>query len=237
MKRIITVLASMAVLAFAGCGEKGETDQQVLDRYRPRMDALREQLRAIHAKLPEIGTPVDAKKLDPPPVYGQPGTPGNTDFLAIEHLLDEYAQPKFDMVLSEDLRHVLIWSGSQSPLSPDSLKKRTKNFAGFFERAVGIRYLVVLRSHVDGVSITGENTFQGGDGWVEAYVVDLTTSEIVGRVSVQASPDSEVNFQTSQGQSVEDGMKSWVRSSTWTKLRAQLAEKLAEVTGGSFTFR
>ena len=232
MKRFL-VTATLAVL-LGGCGEKGETGQQVLDRFRPRMDAMRETLRGIHGRLPAAGTTLTAK-LDPPPQYDKVNNTGNTEFIAAEHLLDESVKPVFDLVLSRDLKMVMNWSGPNSVLSKKSLQDHNPRFAGIFERALANRYLIVLRSHANDLSVSGRS-FRGGGGSVEAFVYDMTSGALVAATNVSAEPDAEVDFQYREGENEENAVRSWVHSNTWTKLRTKLAGNLTAATGGTFVF-
>jgi hypothetical protein len=120
-------------------------------------------------------------------------------------------------------------------LSKKSLQKHTPTIAGAFERAVGNRYLVVLRSQASDLSVSGRS-FRGGGGSVEAFVYDMTSGALVAATNVSATPDAEVDYQYRQGESEENAVRSWVHSNTWTKLRTKLAENLAAATGGTFVF-
>jgi hypothetical protein len=84
------------------------------------MDAMRQKLAALHEELPEDLTPL-TRELDPTPVYDQETATGNTDFLSEEELLDVYADPPFDLILSQGLENCLGWTGSSNAMAASAL--------------------------------------------------------------------------------------------------------------------
>jgi hypothetical protein len=59
MKPRILFLPLAGVLVLGGCGE---TNQQVIDRYKPRMEAVGVRLKAIHGRLPATLAPLEAPR-------------------------------------------------------------------------------------------------------------------------------------------------------------------------------
>jgi len=224
--------APLALVLLFGCGE---TRREVIDRYRPRMDAMRQKLAALHEKLPAELTPL-ARELDPKPVYDEETRTGNADFLTEEELLDVYAKPPFDLTLSVGLKNCLGWTGSSNPMAESALGERDGTFEADFESALATRYLVVLRSRAEEISFQG-GVFSGGDASIDAFVIDLGTEELVAAARVSASPEGQVSYLVYSGENVDRRGEAAVHSSTWSNLRPQLGEALEKATGGSFKFR
>lgn len=224
--------APFTLVLLLGCGE---TRREVIDRYRPRMDEMRQKLAALHQKLPEEMTPI-ARELDPKPEYDENAGTGNTDFLAEEQLLDVDAVPPFDLSLSRILKVCLVWTGPSNPMSAGTLRERDASYAADFESALAIRYLIVLRSRAEGIAVEG-GIFTGGAAAIEAFVVDLATDEVVAAARVAATPEERVSYSVRPGENEDVEAESAVHSSTWSNLRPHLAGALEEATGGSFKFR
>lgn len=224
--------APLTLVLLLGCGE---TRREVIDRYRPRMDAMRQKLAALHEKLPEELTPI-SRELEPKPVYDEKARTGNTDFLSEEELLDVYADPSFDVMLSIGLESCLGWTGSSNPMAESALGERDGTFEADFESALSTRYLVVLQSRAEGIAVRG-GTFSGGAAEIDAFVVDLTTDEVAAAVTVSAAPEDRFTYTYRPGENQDLQDEAAVHSSTWSNLRPQLAEALAKATGGTFHFR
>jgi hypothetical protein len=224
--------APFPLVLLLGCGE---TRQEVIDRYRPRMYEMRQKLAALHQKLPEEMMPI-ARELDPKPEYDENAATGNTDFLAEEKLLDIDAAPPFDLGLSRILEVCLVWTGPSNPMSASTLRERNASYAADFESALATRYLIVLRSRAEGIAVQG-GIFTGGAAAIEAFVVDFATDEVVAAARVDAFPGDRVSYSLRPGENEDMEARNAVHSSTWSNLRSPLAEALAKATGGSFHFR
>lgn len=193
-----------AVVLLVACGE---TNRDVNARYQARMDGLRAHLRAIHSRLPASAatsaTPAPGRRLDPLPTFDS-NAGGNTDFLTEEQLADSSATPGRVLVYSRDLAHCLAWTGPNG--SPSG---RSKGYAENFERALGTRYLVVIRMPPAGLLL-------------QAFVVDLTNDQVVAATSVSLPPE----FHAAKGTGDRDRAH--------VVAQQQLAAALADATGGSF---
>lgn len=187
------------------------TNQDVIDRYAARVDAKRDQLRAIANDLPPKGSVqvnTCSRAMDPKPVYDQKRNIFNTDIfmdyeLVQEHLYDP--RERFDFILTSPLGHVIAWRlGALSSDRTDD-KDWGGEFARKFEQALSLRYLVVNRvvNH------------QSPDGKldVETFLVDLHSGRQICFFPL----------------SVEAGDDLYVRA------RESLRRELTEATGGTFT--
>lgn len=230
MKPRSRFLLLAGVLVLGGCGE---TNQQVIDRYRPQMEAVGVRLKAIHGRLPATLAPLEAK-LNPAPVFAK--DKGNTEILAEEQLLDVHAAPAFELNLSPRLRTCLMWTGPKNPMAASALARRDKQFEKNFQRALEARYLVALRTRAGSLHVD-EKTFSGGAASLEAFVVDLKTDQLVAATAAEAAPEARITYSTRPGENKQERAAAAVHSSTWENLRDDLAKKLGTATGGTFDFR
>lgn len=143
---------ALAVPAFGG-----ETTKDVIERYRPRFEALRGSLRTIHEKLPPPGSATRDQyrpNMDPRPIFDDKNrTKSNTAILPPEHLLDPSAKPVYDLIISGDLLHSLAWTGPNNPLSGSVLYGQAGDFDNTLERALAHRYVAVYRPASEGLEV------------------------------------------------------------------------------------
>jgi hypothetical protein len=225
------VWLAFAVMA-TGCGGSSvETVGQVRDRYRLKMAAMRAQMRVLHQRVPATATGM-TNRLDPAPIYSEDGG-GNTDFIALEHLADIEARTAVDLGLGRDLATALSWTGPASVDDPTARRDATADIAQTFEHALATRYLVVLRS--SRTPITGQQkVYTGGDSIVEAFVFDLKANAIVASVSARGTAGPiQVDMPASWRR--DERAHALISTASKAQLRQDLAAKLSQVTGGSFS--
>lgn len=182
-KAMTPVLLSLNVAALVAgatvtlASLRGETTQDVIDRYRPRFEAVRRSLRTVAEKLPPAGgAPAEPGRanLSPPPVFDEvKPTKTNTLIVAPEQLVDPDAKVSHDLLLSSDLAFALAWTGPKNPMSDSALYDRAGGFGDTLERALAYRYVVVYRP-------------AGADG-LEAFVFDLRSTNLVATTAVKGA--------------------------------------------------
>jgi hypothetical protein len=235
------------VVAFvvAGCGG-GETNQQVIDRYKPQFAQKREQWQAIARQLPAAGTTLPTPtplKLDPRPLYDRSGGPCNTEIVMHEQLLDPDVNlardGKFDLQLSDRLLLAMRWTGPQNPMSAGARQQRAGELcsAKAFEAALNTRYLVVMRlTALEKPQAVNEKTFRGGKLELEGFLVDLSSQELLGVVRVSAQPAKEGDYVWKESEDQQRRMEEWIGSSMWSDARKKTQAELTRLTGGTFNF-
>jgi hypothetical protein len=156
----------------------GETTKDVIERYKPRFEALRGSLRTIHGKLPPPGSLKSDQyrpNLTPMPVFdNRTRSKTNTALVPPEHLLDMSAKPAHDLIISTDLTHSLAWTGPNNPLSESVLYDRAGEFDQTLERALAYRYIVVYRPAMAGL---------------EVFVFDLKTTDLLASFRMKDAGD------------------------------------------------
>jgi hypothetical protein len=227
------VWLAFAVIATGCGGNSPETVGQVRDRYRLKMAAMRSQMRVVHERVPATATGM-TNRLDPAPIYSDDGG-GNTDFIALEHLTNLEARVAVDLSLGRDLATALSWTGPASIDDPTARREATADIARTFDHALATRYLVVLRS--SRTPITGQQKiFTGGDSAVEAFVVDLKTNAIVASVSARGAAAGPIQVDMPAGYRRAERADALISTQVKAQLRQELAAKLSQATGGSFSF-
>ena len=217
----------------------GKTNQDVFNRYRGPFSARRKQLLDIAAKLPPRGSVTVNRcrpNLQPAPVYDPAGKRFNTSVLMFEHLqnpdLRLQTPEQVDLGLFEGklLMH-LLWTGDRSPMAEHVRDQRAgPELESELKATLNQPYLVVARVvQYERPVIVDERTFVGGKVDLEAFLVDLRATEIVGEVRVRAKAEHFV-------ETVKGRDAAFVYSSMMGKLRPELGKALGEVSRGTFVF-
>jgi hypothetical protein len=243
LRRLILLI--LFVLPLAGCGG-GETNQQVIDRYKPQFAQKRTQWQTIARKLPAPGTTLPTPtplKLDPKPLYDHDGGPYNTEIVMVEQLVDPDAEllkdGKFDLLLSGQLLTSLRWTGPSNPMSPSVLSQRATKLCSpeAFETALNTRYLVVLRTlAMEKPVATSEKTYRGGKLELEGFLIDLASQELLAVFRVDARPARQGDYVWKEGEDLKTQMQEWVTSSMGTEARQKTRDELIRLTAGTFNF-
>jgi hypothetical protein len=232
MARSLSALLFAAILA-TGCGSSPETIGEVRERYRAPIDTLRTQLKSLHAKMPaQVAS--STTSLNPAPVYNEDGS-GNTDFIAIEHLLDTDVKAPVDLSLAREIETALAWTGPSNVDDPTARREASADIEKTFKTALQTRYLVVLRSS-RGKIVAERNVFTGGDAIIEAFVVDLKSGAIVASTSARGAAAGPVQVDLPAGPARTERVNSLITTAAIAELRKDLSAKLATATGGTFTF-
>jgi hypothetical protein len=223
----------LAAALTTACGSSPETVGQVRDRYRGQIDSLRTQLKSLHAKVP-AQVESNTTSLNPVPVYNEDGS-GNTDFIAIEHLLDTDRKAPVDLSLAREIETSLAWTGPSSVDDPTARREATPEIEQTFKTALQTRYLIVLRSS-RGKIVNDRNVFSGGDAIIEAFVVDLKSGSIVASTSARGAATGPVQVDMPAGPARTERANSLITTAAIAELRKDLAAKLGSATGGTFNF-
>ena len=244
-------IAVSAVLGLVGCGK---SNQEVIDEYRDRFEQKRTQLAEIAKKLPPKGS-VAANSCttppDPKPVFRKKSfiapeqqAQNNTDVVMAAQLENPDVNLRldnaWDLLLSDSLVVTLQWTGPQSPLSATG-NTATDEFRQNFERALGLRYLVVGRVAEDvAPQILDEKTFVPGHIRLEGFVVDLKSNQVICSLVATAESDTSIGYQYKKredGSNAENPLEraaAAAHSNLWENVRMRLIDALAATTGGTF---
>lgn len=238
------ILIAMVAVLLTGCGERfGD----YLVRMSPEFDSMRAKLKEVAALIPEdvSGNSSGDVKVDPPMHYEEAKPlPTNTEFMMFKNLTDPYYDysdgGEIDLYLTKHLKRQLEWTGDKNPLAEAGKKRRvSENDLAEFEGALATRYLAVARlENFEPVVATGDNTFTGGSVLMSGHLVDLQEMKLLGSFLIEAIPAQEVSFSFKQGfDDPKDRMVAFARSTVYTSLRKQFAEKMQETFGGMFALR
>jgi hypothetical protein len=233
MARSVCSLLVVPMLVAVGCGSSTETVGQVREKHRPAMSKLRAQLKTIHGRIPAIAQG-QTSRMVPAPVFAEDGS-GNTEFMAVEHLLDTEAATPLELALPQDLKTCLSWTGPAGADDPSTRREATPDVEAKFQKAMKTRYVVVLRSRKAPVTGSG-TTYSGGDAEVEAFVVDLQTSAVVASVSARGGAAAPIQVVAASGRQRQERATTMLSGAAVAEVRKDLAAKLAAATGGSFSF-
>ncbi len=215
------------LLAFAAAC--GPTNGEVIDSYKPKMDAVRDKLTKLAATLPAPAAIRPGQKT----AFDPPLTRSNTDFLHYEHLLDVYADAPLDFHLQRDLKTALSWSGPKNPLR--TLDDTADGMDQNFERALAKRYLVIHRTVKIQLPVaTSATEFKQGGAFIEGFVVDLESSAVRASYAFVATNSKQVGYRYRKGDDPVRGLQTWARSDLWTNARKKIAAALQTITGDDF---
>jgi hypothetical protein len=227
-------------LALAGCG--GQTNQQVIDQYKPQFTQLRADLRSLAETLSDLSKEKRVvQPLDPRPVY----TAGakeiqNTDILMFEHLLDPdvdlRANNQLDLTLSNFLLQYLRWTGPKNPMAASALKAGApKERASEFEQALKIRYLgIAALLEYDPPVALSETAFTGGQAEILGFLVDKDSRTVLCAFRISASSNQEISYTYEEGDSKTQALERFAYSTLWSNARTAFVEKMSQMCDGDF---
>lgn len=228
-------LIALLPAALAACGE---TNREVIARFKPQLDAAHAELKAMVATLPAPGSAVSGK-LDealPKPVYDVATGTFNTAILAVEDLDD--VNPVFDLHLASDLGNSLAWSGPNNPMAESALDATVDGLDKEFETALATPIVIFYRAaSYDPPRAVDEKTFDGGKVKLEAFVFARPGGKQVATCSIEAAADTNVSYSYKQGDDPMERLVAFANSSMWEDALKTLSECLTATTGGTFVFQ
>jgi hypothetical protein len=238
--RALPCFVAALALTLAGCGESNE---KTFRRLRPRFEAVRARLRAVAAAVPPPGALVDGTKpkapLEPLPVVDRRAGRANTELLTVEQLSDPDVTPTIDLGVSGDLLYGLRLTGDKCPMTPEERAQKSTRLAHDLEVALDARWVVALRivEHEPPLALD-DRAFRGGRVKVEATVFDLNAAQPapLAAVVVEARSSPTVDYVYKKGENPRARLEAHAQSTLVQNARRALAEKLADATGGTFTF-
>lgn len=245
MKKCLLIpFGVVLALSLSGCGEKlGD----YIVRMKPEYSAMREKLASAASMIPAQVTEGAATDgdLDPPLDFREEAKePTNTEFLMFRHLTDPYfdynKEGGIDLFLAKHLKRHLEWTGENSPLADSGKKRRISDSdIAEFEGVLATRYLAVARlEKYEPVVATGPQSYQGGSAVMSGHLFDLKEMKLLGSFLIEAVPAKEVNFTYNKNQDdPQERMVAFARSSVYSSLRKQFAEKMQTMFGGTFSLR
>ncbi len=245
MKTNIKYLAALLVFLSAGCGGGGETNQDVVNRFKPQYTALRTRLQQVAQKVPQQASEQQVTQaLAPRPAYTEDAKEAlNTDVLMYEHLLDPDAKldtgTQLDLTLTNHLLRALQWTGASNPMSASALKSQaTDSVIGDLEQGLQIRYLVVARVVAyKPVVAVDKDTFSGGQAAIDGYLIDLSNQTIVCSFGVSVAPPKHIDYKYAKDENPAEALAKTARSWAWSSAREEFIAALNDRCGGDFALR
>jgi hypothetical protein len=219
----------------------GETNQDVVNKYKPQLTQIRRDLTEVAQKIEAAGGEKTAAGLSPQPKYIERGKEGlNADILMYEQLLDPEvdlkANKQLDLLLSNSLVRALQWTGDKSAMKESALKSSATDLTTqTFEQSLQVKYLGVARiTKYEPVVAVNEKTFGGGLADIDGFLVDLTSKEVVCAFSVSSQVQKEVPYQYKEDDNRTQKLAEAATSTLWTNARAAFIAFLNEKCGGEF---
>jgi hypothetical protein len=246
MKTNIKYLPILLVFVLAACGGGGgETNQDVVNRFKPQYDMLRTQLQQAVQKIPQqVGEPPVTQPLTPRPAYTKDAKePQNTDVLMYENLLDPDAKlnsdTQLDLTLTNHLLRALQWTGTHNPMSEAALKnKATDNVLHDLEQGLQLKYLAVAKVVAyQPVVAVDKDTYSGGQAAIDGYLIDLSKQAVVCSFGVSVSPPKQIDYKYAKGEDQAEALAKAARSSAWSSAREEFIAALNNRCGGDFALR
>lgn len=223
------------------CTGCGQTNREVIDSYRARMQEKREQLAAIAGKLPPAGTvEVQARReLEPRPVHDTRAKGSNVEILMEANLKAPDLRLKtpdvIDLHLAGDLLRCILWTGPSSPLDTAVQEQHDSAFPAMFESALAKPWLVVVRTvRYDQARFVRAESYVPSRCELELVMVDLRNSEIVRAMKVAARSDPTVSYWYRSGDDKLERARAFAYSSLYSNVVRLVTAALARETGGTF---
>jgi hypothetical protein len=237
----VRALPRLAILSLALVAACGDSNEKTFRRLRPRYDAVRARLRTVAAAVPPARSIADAVKpptpLEPLPVVDRRAGRANTELVLVEQLTDPDAAGPLDLGISGDLLRGLRLTGDKPPMPPEQRKQKDLRLAHDLEAALDTRWIVAVRvvEHDPPVALD-DRAFRGGRAHVEAMLFDLAAAQPapVAAVVVDARSSPQVDYAYKRGEDPKARLEAHARATLVANVRRTLAERLSDVTGGTF---
>jgi hypothetical protein len=227
-----------ACLLLAACGQ---TNGQVIDTYKPQVEALRAKVIAIIDRLPPPGKVQRTAQFSGQPqlYYDEKAEDywkrSNIDFVPLEKLKGEAVAPH-DFSLSSIFEASLEWVSDRYYYRD----ARDEGFDKSFADALDTRFVGVYREVAYTKSkLIDDKTFEPGSLTLEVIVIDLSDEAVIAACTISGEPGDEVSVSRQADEATWDEYK--LADSTHTQMLYQawgkLGPCLTKQTGGRFDFR
>jgi hypothetical protein len=211
------------------CGPKVS---DVLSKYQGDFQKKREQFKAIAQALPPTAADKPCPAMNPPLKFNENTKTYNAEMLMYEQLLNPDAKPEFDMAPQGDLLNAVQWTGPNNPLSSRVLNNPGSDMEKSLKSALEYRYLVVNRvSDLKNPVAVDEKTYSPGRANLEAFIVDLSSNQVLCSFAFQAQSASTVSYSYKTGESQQERLAEFAHSTMWEDARKKLIAKLKQIPG------
>ncbi len=226
-------LATLVIWLTAACGDKAETNAEVMARFRPLVEAKREEIRNLFGSI-DTDAGVQPVRGAQKPFANNSGEPGSTNLAFLP--LDSFQNggpPELDLFLMSPLASALAIVARTDFESDDPADS---GLIRLFEEAIATPFVsFYAQSEYQEARLTDGDSFEGGLLKVEALVIDLENRTIVANCHVWANPGANLNYVKEPGEDLNEVVAKAAFVAMRQNIREQLSKCLADQTGGDFS--
>lgn len=226
-------LAMLAIALTVACSAGTETKAEVIARFRPQIEAKREEIRSLFGNI-DTSTGAQPVRGAVRPVANNTGARGSTNLAFLP--LDSFQNggpPELDLFLMSPLASALELAADTDF---ESDYPAESSFIRLFEEAVATPFVsFYAQSGYEEARLTGDSSFEGGRLEVEALIIELETRAIVAKCHVWANPGANLNYAREQNEDLSEVVAQAALVAMRENIRNELSKCFADQTGGAFT--
>lgn len=239
--------ASVLIILLAGlvaCGGPELTVKQVLEVEGVKIAKAKQTMAQAAKAIPisAAGLVASNAPLSPLPGFDYGALSGNVRFVRIERLTDRHGLLQMDFL--SDYRYGSDWmdrlddGDPAKPRDETALAADGTSLRNSLRGALEVIYVVLMRLKAfEPAVLAGQDSFSGGSGSLDAFLIDLRSGTILVRCDIAAAADQTVEFKYGPDDSQADIEKRMLANAEATlELDAmrKLGACLARETGGTF---
>lgn len=226
-------LAVLVTGLSASCSARTETNAEVIDRFRPQIEAKREEIKSLFGSI-DTSSGIQPVRGAAKPFANNTGERGSTNvaFLPLDSFQNG-GPPELDLSLMSSLASALDLAADTDF---ESDYPAESSFIQLFEEAIATPFVsFYAQSGYQETRLTGDNSFEGGRLEVEALIIELETRAIVAKCHVWANPGANLNYVKEQHEDLSDVVAEAALVAMRKNIREQLSKCFADQTGGEFS--
>lgn len=223
----------LAIALTVACSAGTETKAEVIARFRPQIEAKREEIRSLFGNI-DTSTGAQPVRGAVRPVANNTGARGSTNLAFLP--LDSFQNggpPELDLFLMSPLASALDLVSDAEFESDDPAER---DFIRLFEEAVATPFVsFYAQTEYQKARLTDDDGFEGGLLKVEALIIELETRAIVANCHVWANPGANLSYVKEPGEDLNEVVAKAALVAMRGHIREQLSKCFADQTGGDFS--